>query len=135
MKHISSLAFTISLLLIMPILRISAYESDSNSTYRVSVPLDRVTISSSTPIFHAPSTPIPLQCEYETINNTVYVTFSNSIGSVFVCVENPNTGSLTYHTIPSNAGVQTIPITDYGNLLRIYFQLSSGVTYMGEFYS
>lgn len=132
MKKNYYLTFTV--LIVLLITSLSVASSAINSSQRRLIPLERIT-NSNTPIFHAPSTPIPLQCEYETINNTVYVTFSNSIGSVFVCVENPNTGSLTYHTIPSNAGVQTIPITDYGNLLRIYFQLSSGVTYMGEFYS
>lgn len=108
--------------------------SDQDKQIPVEIPLTVVN-NHNGPIFHAPSLSIPILCSYDSFTGYVYVSFLNSLGSVFVSIENPVSGASSLWTIPSDSGTQLIPVTEFDSHLVILLTLTSGTSYIGEFNS
>lgn len=96
---------------------------------------------SDSPIYRAPSIP-PVQGYYISLTNTLYLSFSYDMGNVNVTIENTETGEFISEYIPTDSGVQSIPVGTYSRLYVITIVRGDGqqysadldIQYFGKFY-
>gem|GEM_PF-550079 len=76
---------------------------------------------------------ILISCYYESNLSSIFVTFTSELESVDVEVNNQSTGEYLSGTISGAVGTQILPISGTAGFYTIYFTLSNGAQYYGEF--
>lgn len=87
------------------------------------------------PIYRAPSKQgIPVHGYYLSVMNTLFIDFSYSMGEVDVTIENLNTGDFYCGSIPSDSGIQAIPLPDNTSEYVITLTLETGKRYIASLF-
>lgn len=79
----------------------------------------------STPIYRGPLD-IPVQGYYSSFLNTLYLSFTYDLGMVNVNIENEMTGESMSEVIPTDSGVQAIPLCSEGEIYTIMLSIPDG---------
>ena len=78
-----------------------------------------------TPIYRSPAI-IPVQGYYSSYLNTLYLSFTYDLGMVNVNIENEMTGESMSEVIPTDSGVQAIPLCSEGEIYTIMLSIPDG---------
>lgn len=81
----------------------------------------------------APRTEVPISCEYNSVMNTVSVSFRADIGVVAVTVTDSASGEAIYGSLDSAEGYVVIPLGERDGAYYILFETVSGAQYGGSF--
>lgn len=81
-----------------------------------------------TPIYRNPAN-VPVHGYYVSAINTVFLSFSYDLGVVTVSIENTTTGESSSESVPTNSGIQVIPLTFGSGLYSIALVTPEGDQY------
>lgn len=84
-----------------------------------------------TPIYRAPAI-VPVQGYYVSFINTLYLSFIYDMGNVTVTIENIVTGESLSESIPTESGLQAIPLGANNGLYVITIIVPGGQQYTAE---
>ena len=72
----------------------------------------------------APRAIVPLECEYDSVDKSIVVTFFADLGLVDVMIQNSETGELVSGTLDSADGYAVIPFNASGGSYSIIFNVA-----------